>query len=123
MRLLISKALESLAGRESGEPQRVKEQAQREMDALRDAFSKRIADLEQVSDIIALIFKYLFAVSCSKKILILAVHCVYFVWFSAHISQIVSAVSFTCFGDNCVAICVFWHFCIMPVFTNSRGRG
>uniref|UniRef100_A0A669BEI4 Uncharacterized protein n=1 Tax=Oreochromis niloticus TaxID=8128 RepID=A0A669BEI4_ORENI len=42
-----SKALESLAGRESGEPQRVKEQAQREMDALRDAFSKRIADLEQ----------------------------------------------------------------------------
>ncbi|XP_018517871.1 CDK5 regulatory subunit-associated protein 2 isoform X1 [Lates calcarifer] len=42
-----SKALESLAGRESGEPQRVREQAQREMDALRDAFSKRIADLEQ----------------------------------------------------------------------------
>lgn len=35
----------------------MKEQAQREMDALRDAFSKRIADLEQVSDIIALIFK------------------------------------------------------------------
>lgn len=43
------KALESLAGRESGEPQRVRDQAQREMDALRDAFSKRIADLEQVS--------------------------------------------------------------------------
>ncbi|KAM6902078.1 CDK5 regulatory subunit-associated protein 2 [Xenentodon cancila] len=42
-----SKALESLAGRESGEPQRVREQAQREMDALRDSFSKRIADLEQ----------------------------------------------------------------------------
>ncbi|KAG7241198.1 hypothetical protein INR49_025941 [Caranx melampygus] len=42
-----SKALESLAGRESGEPQRVRDQAQREMDALRDAFSKRIADLEQ----------------------------------------------------------------------------
>ncbi|KAM9841643.1 CDK5 regulatory subunit-associated protein 2 [Aulostomus maculatus] len=42
-----SKALESLAGRESGEPQRVREQAQREMDALRDAFNKRIADLEQ----------------------------------------------------------------------------
>ncbi|CAJ1070285.1 CDK5 regulatory subunit-associated protein 2 isoform X6 [Xyrichtys novacula] len=42
-----SKALESLAGRESGEPQRVREQAQRDMDALRDAFSKRIADLEQ----------------------------------------------------------------------------
>uniref|UniRef100_A0A3Q0SBN3 Centrosomin N-terminal motif 1 domain-containing protein n=1 Tax=Amphilophus citrinellus TaxID=61819 RepID=A0A3Q0SBN3_AMPCI len=56
-----SKALESLAGRESGEPQRVKEQAQREMDALRDAFNKRIADLEHVSDIITLIFKYLFA--------------------------------------------------------------
>lgn len=42
-----SKALESLAGRDSGEPQRVREQAQREMDALRDAFNKRIADLEQ----------------------------------------------------------------------------
>ncbi|XP_054468052.1 CDK5 regulatory subunit-associated protein 2 isoform X2 [Anoplopoma fimbria] len=42
-----SKALESLAGREAGEPQRVREQAQREMDALRDAFRKRIADLEQ----------------------------------------------------------------------------
>lgn len=42
-----SKALESLAGRESGEPQRLREQAQREMDALRDAFHKRIADLEQ----------------------------------------------------------------------------
>ncbi|XP_075312442.1 CDK5 regulatory subunit-associated protein 2 isoform X4 [Odontesthes bonariensis] len=42
-----SKALESLAGRESGEPQRVREQAQREMDALRHAFNKRIADLEQ----------------------------------------------------------------------------
>uniref|UniRef100_A0A3Q3NA25 CDK5 regulatory subunit associated protein 2 n=1 Tax=Labrus bergylta TaxID=56723 RepID=A0A3Q3NA25_9LABR len=42
-----SKALESLAGRESGEPQRVREQAQRDMGALRDAFSKRIADLEE----------------------------------------------------------------------------
>ncbi|XP_014899100.1 CDK5 regulatory subunit-associated protein 2 isoform X9 [Poecilia latipinna] len=42
-----SKALESLAGRESGEPQRVREQAQREMDALRDVFNKRIAELEQ----------------------------------------------------------------------------
>ncbi|XP_015238198.1 PREDICTED: CDK5 regulatory subunit-associated protein 2 isoform X2 [Cyprinodon variegatus] len=42
-----SKALESLAGRESGEPQRVREQAQREMDALRDGFNKRIAELEQ----------------------------------------------------------------------------
>ncbi|XP_041815479.1 CDK5 regulatory subunit-associated protein 2 isoform X3 [Chelmon rostratus] len=42
-----SKALESLAGRESGEPHRLREQAQRDMDALRDAFTKRIADLEQ----------------------------------------------------------------------------
>ncbi|KAK2819336.1 hypothetical protein Q5P01_024897 [Channa striata] len=42
-----SKALESLAGRESGDPQRVKEQAQREMDALRDVFNKKITDLEQ----------------------------------------------------------------------------
>ncbi|XP_059214660.1 CDK5 regulatory subunit-associated protein 2 isoform X2 [Centropristis striata] len=42
-----SKALESLAGRESGEPQRMREQAQRDMDALREAFHKRIADLEQ----------------------------------------------------------------------------
>ncbi|KAM7368804.1 hypothetical protein PAMP_013111 [Pampus punctatissimus] len=42
-----SKALESLAGRESGEPRRVREQAQREMDALRDTFNKRITDLEQ----------------------------------------------------------------------------
>ncbi|XP_031711908.1 CDK5 regulatory subunit-associated protein 2 isoform X7 [Anarrhichthys ocellatus] len=42
-----SKALESLAGREAGEPQRVREQAHREMDALRDAFNKRIADVEQ----------------------------------------------------------------------------
>ncbi|KAM8828804.1 LOW QUALITY PROTEIN: CDK5 regulatory subunit-associated protein 2 [Spinachia spinachia] len=41
-----SKALESLAGRESGEPQRLKEQARRELDALRDAFNKRITDLE-----------------------------------------------------------------------------
>ncbi|KAM3600500.1 uncharacterized protein V6R79_024305 [Siganus canaliculatus] len=42
-----SKALESLAGRESGEPHRYREHAQREMDALREAFSKRISDLEQ----------------------------------------------------------------------------
>ncbi|XP_073333749.1 CDK5 regulatory subunit-associated protein 2 isoform X4 [Pagrus major] len=42
-----SKALESLAGREPGEPHRLREQAQREMDALREAFSKRIADLEE----------------------------------------------------------------------------
>lgn len=54
--MFFSKALESLAGRESGEPQRVKEQAQREMDALRDAFNKRVADLEHVSGI-TLIFK------------------------------------------------------------------
>uniref|UniRef100_A0A3B5KW42 CDK5 regulatory subunit associated protein 2 n=1 Tax=Xiphophorus couchianus TaxID=32473 RepID=A0A3B5KW42_9TELE len=45
--LVSAKALESLAGRESGEPQRVREQAHREMGALRDAFSKRIAELEQ----------------------------------------------------------------------------
>ncbi|XP_041825262.1 CDK5 regulatory subunit-associated protein 2 isoform X3 [Melanotaenia boesemani] len=47
--LLISasKALESLAGRESGEPQRVREQAQRDMDTLRDSLNQRIADLEQ----------------------------------------------------------------------------
>uniref|UniRef100_A0A3P8U190 CDK5 regulatory subunit associated protein 2 n=1 Tax=Amphiprion percula TaxID=161767 RepID=A0A3P8U190_AMPPE len=45
--LVSAKALESLAGRESGEPNRVREQAQREMDALRDALNKRIADLEQ----------------------------------------------------------------------------
>ncbi|XP_054614134.1 LOW QUALITY PROTEIN: CDK5 regulatory subunit-associated protein 2 [Dunckerocampus dactyliophorus] len=42
-----SKALESLAGRESGEPQRVREQAQREMDALQDSYNKRIAELEE----------------------------------------------------------------------------
>uniref|UniRef100_A0AAV2IRB1 Centrosomin N-terminal motif 1 domain-containing protein n=1 Tax=Knipowitschia caucasica TaxID=637954 RepID=A0AAV2IRB1_KNICA len=47
--LLISasKALESLAGRDSREPHHVREQAQREMDSLRDAFNKKIADLEQ----------------------------------------------------------------------------
>ncbi|XP_068608728.1 CDK5 regulatory subunit-associated protein 2 [Brachionichthys hirsutus] len=42
-----SKALESLAGRDPGDPHRVREQAQRDMDALRDAFNKRTADLEQ----------------------------------------------------------------------------
>nr|XP_046230565.1 myomegalin-like isoform X2 [Scatophagus argus] len=42
-----SNALESLAGQGSGEPHRLREQAQREMDALRDAFNKRITDLEQ----------------------------------------------------------------------------
>jgi len=46
--VFFRKALESLAGRESGEPQRVREHAQREMAALRDAFNKRIVDLEQV---------------------------------------------------------------------------
>lgn len=40
--------MDSLAGRESGEPQRFREQAQREIDALHDAFNKKIADLEQV---------------------------------------------------------------------------
>ena len=47
--MFFRKALESLAGREAGEPQRVREQAQRDMDALREAFNNRIADLEQVS--------------------------------------------------------------------------
>ncbi|XP_055087871.1 CDK5 regulatory subunit-associated protein 2 isoform X2 [Periophthalmus magnuspinnatus] len=42
-----SKALESLAGRDSREPHQVREQVQKEMDALRDAFNKKIADLEQ----------------------------------------------------------------------------
>uniref|UniRef100_H3DN36 CDK5 regulatory subunit-associated protein 2/Myomegalin coiled coil domain-containing protein n=1 Tax=Tetraodon nigroviridis TaxID=99883 RepID=H3DN36_TETNG len=42
-----SKALDSLAGRDSGEPQRFREQAQREIDALTDAFNKKIAELEQ----------------------------------------------------------------------------
>lgn len=48
MNVHSSKALESLAGRESGESQRLRAQAQREMDALRDRFSKKIAELEQV---------------------------------------------------------------------------
>ncbi|KAM9518544.1 CDK5 regulatory subunit-associated protein 2 isoform 2-T2 [Salvelinus alpinus] len=42
-----SKALESLAGRESGDSLRVRERAHREMDALRDTLNKRIAELEQ----------------------------------------------------------------------------
>ncbi|KAM9820920.1 LOW QUALITY PROTEIN: CDK5 regulatory subunit-associated protein 2 [Neosynchiropus ocellatus] len=42
-----SKALESLATRDSGEPNRIRELAQREMDVLREAFNKRIMDLEQ----------------------------------------------------------------------------
>uniref|UniRef100_UPI0037E92329 CDK5 regulatory subunit-associated protein 2 isoform X4 n=1 Tax=Semicossyphus pulcher TaxID=241346 RepID=UPI0037E92329 len=45
--LSASKALESLASRESGEPQRLREQHQREMDALREAYSKRLTDLEE----------------------------------------------------------------------------
>lgn len=49
------KALDSLAGRDSGEPQRFREQAQREIDALNDAFNKKITDLEQV--------KYIFSSS------------------------------------------------------------
>lgn len=44
------KALDSLAGRESGEPHRLREQAQREMDALHEAFNKRITDLEEVTN-------------------------------------------------------------------------
>lgn len=59
--IVHSKALESLAGRESGEPQRVREQARREMDALRDAFNKRITDLEHVS------LKYLLSFSVSRQ--------------------------------------------------------
>lgn len=48
------KALDSLAGRDAGEPQRFREQAQREIDALNDAFNKKIADLEQVKHIFKL---------------------------------------------------------------------
>lgn len=47
--VLFRKALESLAGRESGDPHHLRERAQKEMEALRDAFNKRIAELEQVS--------------------------------------------------------------------------
>lgn len=50
------KALDSLAGRDSGEPQRFREQAQREIDALNDAFNKKIADLEQVKHIFSIPF-------------------------------------------------------------------
>uniref|UniRef100_A0A3P8Z2L7 CDK5 regulatory subunit associated protein 2 n=1 Tax=Esox lucius TaxID=8010 RepID=A0A3P8Z2L7_ESOLU len=42
-----SKALESLAGRESGDTQRVRERAQREMDMVRDTLNRRIAELER----------------------------------------------------------------------------
>ncbi|XP_037121008.1 CDK5 regulatory subunit-associated protein 2 isoform X3 [Syngnathus acus] len=42
-----SKALESLAGRETGEPQRIREQAQRDMDALRNSLNQRISELEE----------------------------------------------------------------------------
>lgn len=50
------KALDSLAGRDSGEPQRLREQAQREMDMLSDAFNKKIADLEHVKHIFCITF-------------------------------------------------------------------
>ncbi|KAM9794762.1 CDK5 regulatory subunit-associated protein 2 isoform 6-T7 [Syngnathus typhle] len=42
-----SKALESLAARETGEPQRIREQAQRDMDALRNSLNQRISQLEE----------------------------------------------------------------------------
>ncbi|XP_028318007.1 CDK5 regulatory subunit-associated protein 2 isoform X2 [Gouania willdenowi] len=47
--LLISasKALESLASRESAEPQRVREQYQREMEAVKEALNKKIAVLQE----------------------------------------------------------------------------
>lgn len=50
--------MDSLAGRESGEPQRFREQAQREIDALNDAFNKKIADLEQVKHTFGVPFSY-----------------------------------------------------------------
>ncbi|KAJ3598445.1 hypothetical protein NHX12_001955 [Muraenolepis orangiensis] len=43
-----SKALESLASRDTGDSQRIREQARREMDALQHALNKKMADLEQV---------------------------------------------------------------------------
>lgn len=46
---VIRKALESLAGRDTGDSQRVREQAGRDMDALQHALNKKIADLEQVN--------------------------------------------------------------------------
>ncbi|CAL8318255.1 unnamed protein product [Lota lota] len=42
-----SKALESLAIRDTGDCQRVREQSQRDMDALQQALNKKITDLEQ----------------------------------------------------------------------------
>ncbi|XP_077594073.1 CDK5 regulatory subunit-associated protein 2 [Stigmatopora nigra] len=42
-----SKALESLAGRETVEPQRVREQAQRDIEALRQSFNARMAEQEE----------------------------------------------------------------------------
>ncbi|CAL8278581.1 unnamed protein product [Merluccius merluccius] len=42
-----SKALESLASRDTGDSQRVREQARRDMEALQHALNKKIADLEQ----------------------------------------------------------------------------
>lgn len=47
--LFFRKALESLAGRESGDHHHLREQAQKDMAALREAFNQRIADLQQVS--------------------------------------------------------------------------
>ncbi|KAJ7988233.1 hypothetical protein DPEC_G00321470 [Dallia pectoralis] len=42
-----SKALESLAGRESGDMVRARERSQRELDLIRDTLNRRIAELEQ----------------------------------------------------------------------------
>lgn len=50
------KALDSLAGRDSGDPQHFREQAQRDIDALNDTFNKKIADLEQVKHIFSITF-------------------------------------------------------------------
>lgn len=58
--MISRKALDSLAGRDSGEPQRFREQAQRERDALSDAFNKKIADLEQVKHIFSISFSDIF---------------------------------------------------------------
>ena len=46
---VIRKALESLAVRDTGDCQRVGERARRDMDALQQAFNKKITDLEQVN--------------------------------------------------------------------------
>lgn len=60
--MFLRKALDSLAGRDSGEPQRFRDQAQREIDALNDAFNKKIADLEQVRHISSITFSDIFQV-------------------------------------------------------------